>query len=62
MKTYGYYSKVDIITQEIRGKVSAENLSDAIELLANQKRLTIDQFFELYTVIQLNDSEKTLGI
>jgi hypothetical protein len=54
MKTYGYYSKADIFTQEIRGRVSAENLSEAIELLSKQKRLSIDQFFELYTVIQLN--------
>jgi len=54
MKDYGYYSKVDIFTKEIRGKVKASNLSEAIELLASQKRLTIDQFFELYIVIQLN--------
>ena len=60
MKTYGYYSKNDFIEKEIRGKITASNLSEAIELLAKQKRLTIDDFFELYTVIQLNNSERTL--
>ena len=61
MKTYGYYSRLDFSRQEIRGSVTASNLSEAIELLAKQKRLSIDDFFELYTVIQLNNSEKTLG-
>jgi hypothetical protein len=61
MKTYGYYSKSDFIEKEIRGKIVASNLSEAIELLAKQKRLSIDDFFELYTVIQLNNSEKTFG-
>jgi hypothetical protein len=61
MKTYGYYSKADFIEKEIRGKIVASNLSEAIELLAKQKRLSIDDFFELYTVIQLNNSEKTFG-
>jgi hypothetical protein len=58
MKTYGYYSKAEWMEQEIRGKITASNLSEAIELLAKQKRLSINDFFELYTVVQLNNSEK----
>lgn len=60
MKTYGYYSKADFIEKEIRGKITASNLGEAIELLAKQKRMSLEDFFELYTVIQLNNSEKTL--
>ena len=53
MKVYGYYSKTDS-TREIRGKVSASSLSEAIELMSNKKMLTIEQFTDIYSIIQIN--------
>lgn len=51
MTSYGFYSKVDK-KKEIISSVRATNLEQAVEMLANRKRLTPSEFEKLYEVIE----------
>jgi len=49
MKTFIYYSQSDI-TKEVIGKIKVYNLEQAVEVLSNTKKLSPDQFLNLFNI------------
>ncbi len=56
MKTYVYYYKSDS-SQEVIGRIDANNLLEAQETLATIKRLNLDAVVNLFEIKQVRNNE-----
>jgi hypothetical protein len=56
MKTYAYYSKFDK-TNEIMGRVTANDLQQAREFISQLKQLPIDEVLRLFEIKTLSHGD-----
>jgi RecB family endonuclease NucS len=56
MKTYVYYYKSDS-SQEVIGRIIANDLTEAQETLATIKRLNLDAIVNLFEIKQIRNNE-----
>lgn len=57
MKVFGYFYKNDPKKEIIGLCKSVEDIDQAIEYFASIKRISIDDFLNLYTTVNLNNND-----